>query len=95
MSTRKKLLGSETRVFVSRSLLKMSAVTDSRGRPVFRGSFTPDSDDPGILVFLDMFPEEPFPHLCRYTFVRVTGKTEIVDATHGPALDLTLEVVYS
>jgi hypothetical protein len=59
---------------------------------VFRGSDKPDGDSLGLLVFLDMFPEEAFPHLCRYTFVRMNGTAEVVDSVNGPASDLPLEI---
>jgi len=92
MQGSKKKIGTDTRVFVSRSLLRMSTVKDSRGRTLFRGHFTVDSDPIGILIFLDMFPSEAFPKLCRYTFVRANGTADIVDSVNSPALDIEFDM---
>lgn len=88
----KKRVGTETRVYVSPSVIRMSTVRDSKGHTVFRGIISVHSDPLGILVFLDMFPDEPWPHLCRFTFVRVNGQADVIDASHGPALDMELDL---
>lgn len=77
------------RVFVSSSLLLMSSIKDTRERRVFRGTFDPDTDYKGVLVFIDFFPAEPFPHLCRYIFVRDSGTPEVVDSIFDPSLDIS------
>lgn len=74
--------------FVSSSLLKMSSILDRKGRQVFRGTFDPENDYSGVLIFIDFFPNEPFPHLSRYVFVRDNGQPEIVDSIHEPSLDI-------
>ena len=93
--SRKKILGSPIRMFVSTSLLRISKVIDARGRELFRLPFVREEDYPGILVFLDMFPAEPFPHLCRYVFLKQNGSTEVVDSFYEPSEDLALVLVQS
>jgi len=81
------------KVHVSSSMLSMSSVKDTRDRQVFRGTFDPDNDHRGVLIFIDFFPEESFPHLCRYIFVRDNGYPEVVDSIFDPSLDIHFRIV--
>lgn len=64
--------------------LKMSEVRDSRGRLIFSDQCLPGEDEVGMVVFVDPFPGEKFPHLCRYVFVKQNGTTAVAEATWDP-----------